>query len=194
MDPNHFDTLTRALTSAHSRRGALATALAGVLATLGADHIAAKKKACPPCKKRKTGKCKGTLPDGAGCKGGTCQGGKCVAQCANRRKDGSESDVDCGGTCPRCLNGRTCSNRADCASALCSNGMCQACTASPECGTDTSGPCSCSQPATGGPKVCTGTAVPPTVQSCDACPTGGTICLVGGLPGTFNCFKPCGVP
>jgi hypothetical protein len=32
-----------------------------------------------PCKKRKQGKCKGTLPDGTLCASGACQNGKCVA-------------------------------------------------------------------------------------------------------------------
>ena len=37
------------------------------------------KKPCPPCKKRKAGKCKKKLPDGAACTGGTCQSGSCVS-------------------------------------------------------------------------------------------------------------------
>lgn len=195
MDPSRFDTLSRVMTTAGPRRAAIGTILAGLLIMPGADYgVTRKKKACPPCKRRKQRKCKGSLPEGTSCPGGTGQSGRCISTpaCANGRRDGSESDVDCGGTCPRCLNGRTCSSRNDCASALCANGMCQACSASPECGTDVNGTCSCSQPATGGPKVCIGTAVPPTVMSCETCPPGGTICLAG-LPGTFNCFKPCGV-
>jgi hypothetical protein len=35
------------------------------------------KKPCPPCKKRKAGKCKKKMPDGAACPGGTCQSGRC---------------------------------------------------------------------------------------------------------------------
>ena len=75
MDTDRFDALTRVL----SRRRGL-----GVLTALGFSVLAAparteaKKKACPPCKKRKKGKCKGTLPDGTACDGGTCQTGTCV--------------------------------------------------------------------------------------------------------------------
>jgi hypothetical protein len=36
------------------------------------------KKNCPPCKKRKDGKCKKNKPDGTVCEGGTCQSGSCV--------------------------------------------------------------------------------------------------------------------
>ena len=37
-----------------------------------------KKKACPPCKTRKQGKCKKKRPNGAACRGGTCQQGACI--------------------------------------------------------------------------------------------------------------------
>jgi len=82
MDVDRFDALARALTSAHPRRGVLATTLGGALGLLGLAHPdagEAKKKPCPPCKKRKKGKCKGRLPDGASCRGGSCRGGSCVA-------------------------------------------------------------------------------------------------------------------
>jgi hypothetical protein len=36
------------------------------------------KKDCPPCKKKKNGKCKRLAPDGSACPGGTCHGGACV--------------------------------------------------------------------------------------------------------------------
>ena len=39
-------------------------------------------------------------------------------------KDGTESDVDCGGTCPGCFNGKKCVGNADCASGVCDSGMC----------------------------------------------------------------------
>jgi hypothetical protein len=86
MDGIRFDTLTRALTAAGSRRHAVTTALIGGLSlALGASSVedaAAKKKPCPPCKKRKQGKCKKKLPDGTGCPGGSCQNGSCVAAAA----------------------------------------------------------------------------------------------------------------
>jgi hypothetical protein len=81
MDARRFDTLARSLTAAGSRRRALA-ALGGALSLVfsaPAVQDAAAKKKCPPCKKRKLGKCKGKKPDGTACADGSCQGGRCVA-------------------------------------------------------------------------------------------------------------------
>jgi hypothetical protein len=83
MEVNQFDALARSLTAAGSRRQAF-VALAGSLGLLSLTHLddaVAKKKPCPPCKKRKHGKCQGKKADGAGCPGGTCHGGRCVPTC-----------------------------------------------------------------------------------------------------------------
>ena len=80
MDAPRFDSLTRRLSLGLNRRSLgllLALSLPPQIPLSAA--AAKKKKACPPCKKRKNGKCKGTLPDGTGCAGGTCQRGSCVA-------------------------------------------------------------------------------------------------------------------
>ena len=61
MDAGQFDILTRRLGLAGSRRRALGGVLLGALGLLGVPHdqtAAKKKKPCPPCKKRKKGKCK----------------------------------------------------------------------------------------------------------------------------------------
>ena len=81
MDAKQFNDVARALVNRPSRRGTLAALLGGVLGTplLDGDMARAKKKPCPACKKRKKGKCKGTLPDGTACAGGACQAGQCVA-------------------------------------------------------------------------------------------------------------------
>src|SRR5207247_2529373 len=43
-----------------------------------------------------------------------------AATCADGYADGSESDVDCGGSCPmRCADGRACARGTDCASGVC---------------------------------------------------------------------------
>ncbi len=48
-----------------------------------------------------------------------------AAHCANQVKDGNETDVNCGGSCPPCPSGKGCQNPTDCASGLtCSNGIC----------------------------------------------------------------------
>jgi hypothetical protein len=47
-------------------------------------------------------------------------------KCDDQTKNGTETDVDCGGLCPKCDVGATCSGAADCASARCCSGTCQA--------------------------------------------------------------------
>ena|SRR5215208_2482349 len=49
------------------------------LALFGGEEGEARKW-CPPCRKRKKGKCRKKLPDGEVRPGGTCQGGSCVAE------------------------------------------------------------------------------------------------------------------
>jgi hypothetical protein len=53
-----------------------------------------------------------------------------TASCSDGVRNGTESDVDCGGSCQKCTDGRTCGNNADCQSANCSSGVCRAPTAS----------------------------------------------------------------
>lgn len=80
MDSQQFDRLTRAFTTAQSRRTVLGSVLVVALALLShAPALARKKKPCPPCRKRKNGKCKGMLPDGTACAAGTCRAGQCLA-------------------------------------------------------------------------------------------------------------------
>ena len=74
-----------------------------------------KKKACPPCRKRKKGKCKGTLPDGAACPGGTCQAGSCVPTtsppiCTPSCVGKDCGDNGCGESCGTCTGGLACQN------------------------------------------------------------------------------------
>jgi len=45
-------------------------------------------------------------------------------ECSDRVMNGSESDVDCGGSCPRCLPGARCGSWIDCSSSVCTNGRC----------------------------------------------------------------------
>jgi FG-GAP-like repeat len=46
-------------------------------------------------------------------------------QCDDQIRNGHETDVDCGGTCPlRCALGRGCDSAADCKSGNCVSGMC----------------------------------------------------------------------
>ena len=45
--------------------------------------------------------------------------------CSNDLKDGSETDVDCGGSCAACTAGLGCAVAGDCTSFVCFNGLCQ---------------------------------------------------------------------
>jgi hypothetical protein len=168
------------------------------------------KQPCPPCKTRKHGKCKGRLPDGSACAEGTCQSGICVLNassspppasppppspppgptCTDGIRNGSESDVDCGGSCPRCADFQTCDSRSDCRSALCVADVCRVCNRDTpgECGSDALGACTCLL-AVDGQLFC-GQASAVQVNTCSLCPA-GTTCVTFGTP-TARCFKPCG--
>ena len=57
--------------------------------------------------------------------GETCYNDSVCVSCTNALKDGSESDVDCGGTCAtKCAAGKDCNGNADCAGGNCSGGKC----------------------------------------------------------------------
>ena len=217
MDADRFDTLTRSLSVAGSRRWALAaiTGSLGLIRLTGPDDVAAAKsgKCKPKCgecqkcdkgdcerkngkKKCKKGKCKAKA-NGTPCTNGSCQGGSCAvlpppSPCTNGVKDGSETDVDCGGgTCPRCAIGKTCASRNDCASARCVVTTCAACVNNiTDCGLDTDGTqCACRESAAG-PRICTKSLcrfLPGgTCASCVA----GEQCTVAG--GGIECCLPCG--
>ena len=80
MDAPRFDAFSRALSAPPTRRGALrvlgSLAAGALLGRLGPVDLAAKRKGkpCPPCRKKKHGKCKGQRADGTPCgTGKTCQ-------------------------------------------------------------------------------------------------------------------------
>src|SRR5262245_26199617 len=47
-----------------------------------------------------------------------------LATCTNRKLDGDETDVDCGGSCPVCPPGNICKVDGDCQSKTCVGGFC----------------------------------------------------------------------
>jgi len=63
--------------------------------------------------------------------GGLCKSGVCNRDtCTNGLKDGTEKDVDCGGICPACIDGSSCTAAADCRSLSCAGMRCAAPTCS----------------------------------------------------------------
>jgi hypothetical protein len=114
--------------------------------------------------------------------GGTaCDGsGNCApATCSDGLKNEGESDVDCGGPCPPCADGKTCGTGTDCASLVCSGGLCiSGCADGLQDGLETGVDC-------GGP-VCTGCADgEPCARDRDC---GSTLCS-GGVcaPDVVDC-------
>ncbi|MBX3261358.1 MAG: hypothetical protein KF782_16860 [Labilithrix sp.] len=67
--------------------------------------------------------------DASDCASGVCadtgKGKQCQpATCADGVKNGEEADVDCGGSCEKCEDGKACKARGDCASDVCKDGKC----------------------------------------------------------------------
>ncbi|MCA9880588.1 MAG: hypothetical protein KC442_22485, partial [Thermomicrobiales bacterium] len=184
MDNPTFDRIARRLASHPTRRRALS--LVGGLLTISlrgpatdARKKGKKNKPCPPCKKRKKGKCKKHLPDGAVCVGGTCLGGACVPGSTE-----APSATTTAAPCPlgqtRC--GSACVDLAydanhcgacgrSCGAADCYNGVCT-CEGT---GAPCPGDCHCVRSE--GPWVCTSPNA--TAEGCPSsnyCPL-GTVCL-----------------
>lgn len=55
--------------------------------------------------------------------GQTCFAGTCVS-CVDGLQNAEETDVDCGGGCAPCTNGKRCGANHDCAAGFCSSGVC----------------------------------------------------------------------
>ncbi|MGE5181863.1 MAG: hypothetical protein ACM31C_07365 [Acidobacteriota bacterium] len=76
------------------------------------------------------GICQPSCTSNAQCPSGVCSGGYCrVPNCADGAQNGDETGIDCGGPspyCVRCADGQTCAAGSDCASGVCSGGVCQA--------------------------------------------------------------------
>ncbi|MBL8604016.1 MAG: hypothetical protein JNK72_18965 [Myxococcales bacterium] len=62
---------------------------------------------------------------GTVCSSGVCANGACQApSCTDRVRNGTETDVDCGGTCAGCARCQICTTNADCQENVCANGRC----------------------------------------------------------------------
>jgi hypothetical protein len=129
MDADRFDTLTRTLTEARSRRGTLASLLGGTLGLLGLADATAKnckkienkkkRKACvKKAKNKKKQDCGDLIPCGDQCCSAleTCCGNHC---CDSGR------DICCGTGC--CFRGDTCCGDGNCcdpSTETCVGGFC----------------------------------------------------------------------
>jgi hypothetical protein len=80
---------------------------------------------------------------GAGGMGGSGMGGSGVGgsggsdSCTDNAQNGDETAVDCGGSCPPCIDGMACMVADDCASRFCDNMVCSACTMVSDCPANT---------------------------------------------------------
>ncbi|HEU0115082.1 MAG TPA: hypothetical protein VFQ80_10420 [Thermomicrobiales bacterium] len=128
-----------------------------------------------------------------GSKPATAKRRKHHATCHDRKRNGHETDVDCGGgKCRRCAIGKRCLVDNDCVSGTCASGRCKPCAVTQLCGSDANGACQCHKSFASGDPVCD--AAEPlglTVDDCVKCPAGTETCVtINGL--LFNCYKHCG--
>lgn len=78
-----------------------------------------------PCTEGGGAKCDGAgacvaCVTGPDCSSGVCQANTCVAAtCTDSTQNGGETDIDCGGSCPPCGLGDTCSVASDCQTGNC---------------------------------------------------------------------------
>jgi hypothetical protein len=55
----------------------------------------------------------------------TTSTGGSTSSCSDHHHDGDETDVDCGGSCPKCALGKACKTTSDCVADDCVDGFCQ---------------------------------------------------------------------
>jgi hypothetical protein len=113
-----------------------------------------------------------------------CQANECVpASCADKVKNGDETDLDCGGSCGPCGNGKACSMAVDCSSGVCSSNVCQAptCSDGVKNGAEGDVDCGAACPTKCGPNLgCK------TNSDCVGGQCSGSTCLATCTDGTLN--------
>ncbi|MFT4038435.1 MAG: hypothetical protein QM692_09665 [Thermomicrobiales bacterium] len=173
MDADQFDALAGRLTSLLTRRRSLATFGAIGLATAAlAEEAESKRKK----KKRKKRRKQNTPTTPA-------------PTCSDGIRNGTETDIDCGGSCPRCPNGKTCQGTRDCETGLCAGGSCAVCNVDEDCAAmDPDCECDaaigkCFNAGDGVAKVIEGT--------CADCPAGTLRCYYDGFRFAY-CLPRCG--
>lgn len=216
MIADRFDILLRSLSQTPSRRHALRLlggSAFGALLTRDASDALAKQGGKGKGKNKKGKKGKVALchqgqtitVSKSGQKAHLAQGdtiGRCSTTnqpsgptCADGITNGSETDVDCGGSCPRCATGKTCATRSDCASARCEAGTCQTC-ANPltDCGTDSGGGMCACRDHESGQRFCTkiNGRLLSAGTPCTACQGDEQCFPINGGANGIECIRPCG--
>jgi hypothetical protein len=152
MDADRFETLLRSLSGSPSRRsalGLLAGSALGSMLTLGAAPTEAKRK-----KKKKNKRSTTSIPVTTS---PPPPPPPPAPTCSDGVKNGSETDVDCGGgTCPPCEHDKACQGTGDCLSRVCTNQVCQApsCSDTVKNETETDIDCGGNCPKCGAGKAC----------------------------------------
>ena len=165
---DRFDSLIRRLSETRPRRGALGLLLGSSIGLLGLTETEARKKKGKHKKKHRDP----------------------VPTCSDGLKNGSETDIDCGGTCGPCENGKTCASLTDCQSGRCApGGICQTCSGdgAGNCPVDGAGQCQCSPQ---GACYSNSASIAP---DCESCPEGTAACIFFDADLGANCYLRCGV-
>jgi hypothetical protein len=167
VDDSRLAALARSFANPAARRTVLGAAVTAFAGAVGLETANAKKKHKHHHKKHH-------------------------ATCTDHKRNGNETDVDCGGgKCPRCADGKICDVANDCVSGTCESGQCVACTPKELCGSNDNGSCRCDEDFQTGDPVCNNAeALGLTVDDCAKCPEGTESCVtINGL--LFNCYQHC---
>jgi hypothetical protein len=188
METEHFDSIIRGLTRSRSRRGALLSLIGGVAGFAFHSETSAKHRKKHKKKHRNGGSPPGSPPPVSPLPSPP------VPTCSDGIRNGTETDIDCGGSCRRCADDRTCVAANDCISGTCPDGTCVACTPLDVCGSDANGQCSCSVDDNSGEPTCRSSELLGglSVPSCPDCPAGTEVCVSTGNGMLRNCYKRCG--
>lgn len=187
MESNQFDALTARLAARATRREGL-----GLLALLGAAPAGLMAEPAAAKKRRKKGRNKKK----PGNRGHHTTPPPPAPTCTDGIRNGDETDVDCGGSCPPCAVNQRCQTRADCANAFCEgapgNRVCTPCPNTTQCGNTGPDRCFCGITADDNREICF--AIPRTalVANCTQCAP-GDVCIFDVNAG-LNCFAPCRLP
>lgn len=206
MDSERFDALVRAWMAGTPRRTVLGLVAGSIMGLAGLEErpIAAKKKKITVCLSGQTlavSKKQKAKYLGNGATVGACAGSPpappappasppppAVDTCANGVKDGDETDVDCGGSCPkRCFVRKLCVEDFDCITSNCTGGKCAACESDTQCPAG----CTCATEALFNcynPDSWVGVMG----TGCSVCPPRTAYCRLAGHGDAVQCFAYCG--